>query len=426
MRHGQIRQQTHPNSFYPHPITGSKFLQNCTPAQQDPLLGNLGAAETAHATEVQRGTHEDHARSWQRWKEYCESAGLEKDIFLEQLPKQHRRHILRGFAVAMREGRFSRPCDAPLASGTISSAISHVAATFRSHGYPNPSHDKNGALDWNLSCQYRSYKNSDPKEIQQKAIPLSVISLIAKLTKTKTQKATSQLIITALFFACRSCKYLKVPNPQDKKTKILMLKNIAFYLDNEEIPHSSASALSSADRVLVTFVTQKNGRKINTITQWRTNHATLCPVIQWAAIVNRINGYKGTTPATPVFAVWTSNKLTHMTSKMIETALRDGVVAFGETKLRIQKHKVGTHSIQSGSAMAMYLGGVPVFAIMMIGRWSSDAFMKYICKQIKEFTFNVSKKMLTMQHFRYVPNKASNNPNKKEYGGSASLMLLSQ
>ncbi len=76
--------------------------------------------------------------------------------------------------------------------------------------------------------------------------------------------------------------------------------------------------------------------------------------------------------------------------------------------------------------MAMYLRGVPVFAIMMIGRWSSNAFMKYICKQIKEFTFNIFKKMLTMQHFRHVLNKASNNPNKKEYGGSASLMLLSQ
>ncbi len=125
-------------------------------------------------------------------------------------------------------------------------------------------------------------------------------------------------------------------------------------------------------------------------------------------------------------AVWTSNKLTHMTSKMIETVLRDGVVAFGETKLRIQKHEVGTHSIQSGSAMAMYFGGVPVFAIMMIGRWLSNAFKKYICKKIKEFTFNVSKKMLTMQHFRHVPNKASNNPNKKEYGRSANLVLLSQ
>jgi hypothetical protein len=76
--------------------------------------------------------------------------------------------------------------------------------------------------------------------------------------------------------------------------------------------------------------------------------------------------------------------------------------------------------------MAMYLGGVPVFAITMIGRWLSDAFMKYTCKQIKEFTFNVFKKMLTMQHFRHVLSKASNNPNKKEYGRSASLMLLSQ
>ncbi len=209
------------------------------------------------------------------------------------------------------------------ASGTISSAIGHVAATFRSHGYPNPSHGKHGALDWNMSCQYRSYKSSAPKEIQQKAIPLSVISLIAKLTTTKTQKATSQLIIAALFFACRSCKYLKVPNPQDKKMKILTLENIAFYLDTKEIPHSSASALSPANRVQVTFVTQKNGRKVDTITQWRTDHTTLCPVIQWAAIVNCINSYKGTTSATPVSVVWTSNKLTHMTSKMIKTTLRD-------------------------------------------------------------------------------------------------------
>jgi hypothetical protein len=247
-----------------------------------------------------------------------------------------------------------------------------------------------------------------------------------KLTTTETQKATSQHIIAAFFFACRSCEYLKVPNPQDKKTKILTLENIAFYLDSKEIPHSLASALSSADRVSVTFVTQKNGRIVDTITQEKTDHATLCPVIQWAAIVNRINSYKGTTPATPVSAMWTSNKPTHMTSKMIKTALRVGAVAFGETKLRIQKHEVGTHSIRSGSAMAMYLGGVPVFAIMMIGRWSSDAFMKYICEQIKEFTFNISKKMLTMQHFRHIPNKASNNPNKKKYGRLASLMLLSQ
>jgi len=79
-------------------------------------------------------------------------------------------------------------------------------------------------------------------------------------------------------------------------------------------------------------------------------------------------------------------------------------------------------SIRSGSAMAMYLGGVPVFAIMMIGRWSSDSFMKYIRTQIEEFTFDVSKRMLMMQEFRHTPNTAPNGA-KTEYGGCAHFML---
>ncbi len=87
-------------------------------------------------------------------------------------------------------------------------------------------------------------------------------------------------------------------------------------------------------------------------------------------------------------------------------------MAMGETKLCIKKHEIRTHSIRLGAAMAMYLGGVPVFAIMMIGQWGSNAFMKYIQNQIEEFTFNVSSKMLTMQHFRHAPN-ATNSPSKK-------------
>ncbi len=73
--------------------------------------------------------------------------------------------------------------------------------------------------------------------------------------------------------------------------------------------------------------------------------------------------------------------------------------------------------------MAMNLGGVPIFAIMMIGRWSSDIFMKYIRRQIEQFTFNVSTKMLMMQHFRHVPVHSPIDSRRTEYGGSASLMI---
>ena len=41
--------------------------------------------------------------------------------------------------------------------------------------------------------------------------------------------------------------------------------------------------------------------------------------------------------------------------------------------------------------------------IMLIGRWTSDAFLRYICKQVMEFSQNVAKKMLSCQNFWHIP-----------------------
>ena len=49
---------------------------------------------------------------------------------------------------------------------------------------------------------------------------------------------------------------------------------------------------------------------------------------------------------------------------------------------------IGLHSIRASGAMAMYLNGVPVYTIMLLGRWSSDAFLRYIRKQVTEFSNN--------------------------------------
>lgn len=116
----------------------------------------------------------------------------------------------------------------------------------------------------------------------------------------------------------------------------------------------------------------------------------------------------------------------HVTGKEITDSLRDGLTAFSSDKLRIAPNEVGTHSIRSGAAMAMYLGGVPVFAIQIIGLWSSNAFMKYIRKQVEEFTFDVSARIITMQTFTHCNNHASNGREGMESGGTAARMLLGQ
>jgi hypothetical protein len=54
--------------------------------------------------------------------------------------------------------------------------------------------------------------------------------------------------------------------------------------------------------------------------------------------------------------------------------------------------------------MAIYLGKCLVYTIMLISRWSSDAFLHYIHKQVMEFSHNISRRMLNYQNYRHIPN----------------------
>jgi hypothetical protein len=78
----------------------------------------------------------------------------------------------------------------------------------------------------------------------------------------------------------------------------------------------------------------------------------------------------------PVSLAQHRNKIISITSEMISNLLKGRVVAIGEMKLGIQCLEVRTHSIQSGAAIAMYLVGVPIFSIMLIGRWSPEVHQK--------------------------------------------------
>jgi hypothetical protein len=88
----------------------------------------------------------------------------------------------------------------------------------------------------------------------------------------------------------------------------------------------------------------------------------------------------GANKNSPVSLVKHKSQIINVTGEMIANLCRDGVVTIRETKLDIE---IGTRSICPGAAMAMYLAGVPVFSIMLlIGRWTSTAFLKYNRKQV--------------------------------------------
>ena len=143
---------------------------------------------------------------------------------------------------------------------------------------------------------------------------------------------------------------------------------------------------------------------METITQHCSGDRVLCPVRAAASIVQRIRQYKTHTDTTTINAfLLPSGKMSYISSKMVRDALRAAVTTIGEAKLGFRATNVGTHSLRSGGAMAMHLAEIPVYTIMIIGRWSSDAFLRYIRKQVAQFSQNISKRMLATQSFIHVP-----------------------
>ena len=131
--------------------------------------------------------------------------------------------------------------------------------------------------------------------------------------------------------------------------------------------------------------------------------STLCPVRSWARVVRRILASSKASQDTFVNTYYIGEKQYFISSADVTKALRAAAVCTGETKLGFKAGEIGTHSLRSGAAMAMYLAEVPIYTIMLIGRWSSDAFLLYIRKQVEQFSHNVSSRMVQHVDFTHVP-----------------------
>jgi hypothetical protein len=226
---------------------------------------------------------------------------------------------------------------------------------------------------------------------------------------TPAEQAASELAVGAFFFAMRSCEYTDVSGP--RRTKPLRLRNIRFFRNNTALDLLDPT-LTSATSLSITFEFQKTDIRHETVHQHATLLSILCPVKAWAAVVQRILSYPGCDTDSLVSTVLTNDRRRLITSTFLATQLQAAAKRIGPDVLGFSHLDVGTHSIRSGGAMAMYLARVPVFTIMLIGRWSSDAFLRYIRRQVLQFSAGVSTCMVSpqAQNFFTLPDFAAEHP----------------
>jgi hypothetical protein len=160
--------------------------------------------------------------------------------------------------------------------------------------------------------------------------------------------------------------------------------------------------IRKAEFITVIFEDQKNKTKNDARTQRKTQDPVLCPVLRFGRAVRRvilsIPDYDGNTPLCAIPSP--SGKTTFVNSTFTRALLRytckihGGKPAFG-----FSPDEIGNRSLRSGAAMALFLKNHSTAKIMILGRWSSDAFLVYIRPQVLEWTNNMSKDMINFDSF---------------------------
>jgi hypothetical protein len=170
---------------------------------------------------------------------------------------------------------------------------------------------------------------------------------------------------------------------------------------NRKLDHSDPRLAQKAEYVTITFVDQKNRKKMDSMTQRRTGDSVLCPILRWASAVSWIlNTIPSTNGSTPICSTrpTTTNLLIH--NDFVWHLLRFVCTYFGGDKtFGFGPLDIGNKSIRSGAAMALFLMNHSVAKIMILGRWSSDAILVYIPPQVLEWTNNMSKDMIKHNTF---------------------------
>ena len=75
---------------------------------------------------------------------------------------------------------------------------------------------------------------------------------------------------------------------------------------------------------------------------------------------------------------------------MTTNSLREGIFYFGKERLGFSHKEVGTHSIYSGFVMELYLDKLYPETIMIMGRGTSSAFLRYIRIQVSDLSKGIS------------------------------------
>jgi hypothetical protein len=168
---------------------------------------------------------------------------------------------------------------------------------------------------------------------------------------------------------------------------------------------ASLTDIQAADSVSYTFTTQKNGTKGEILTHGLSGDALACPVK--ATIRSLIHLRNNKAPKTaPIASYFHNRKRVTIKAKDITDALRLATVAAGH-QTGLLPSDISARSLRAGGAMALLNGNIDHNTICILGRWHSDAMMRYLHLQSRAIMDQFASTMFNHGTYDFLPEETA-------------------
>ena len=282
-----------------------------------------------------------------------------------------------------------------------------MGQTYAALGAPDPRLNSFGQLDFRLTALLAAWKRHDAPPTRVKPLPLDVIATVAHLADaagTPFDAAVADCLVVGFYFLLRPGEYTGAPRTTDD---LFRIQDVQCWIGDRRIDPllSSEPELHAVTFVSLTFTSQKNGVRGETIGHGRSGHPFLCPV---ARLVSRLLALRaqGALPTTPLNAVASPTPglppaWVYITPAVLTTRIRIAVALHPELGRHAADYSA--RSTRSGGAMAMLCAGIDGDRIRLIGRWRSDEMYRYLHVQAQPVMTGIAAAMLRGGNFRFTP-----------------------
>jgi hypothetical protein len=216
---------------------------------------------------------------------------------------------------------------------------------------------------------------------------------------TPDRQAIADVITFAFYFLLRPGEYTGTASDDTP----FRLADVELHVDDRGIDpvQCSDDYLHAATFVSFTFTTQKNGTKGEVITHGLSTDPLACPIKATVRRILHLRQNKAT-PTTTLASYFHKGKRIPIKATYVTTALRLATIATAH-QTGLKHSDISARSLSAGGAMALICGRIDHNTIRMLGRWNSDAMLRYLHLQAKPLMRQFAVTMFNHGTYYFLP-----------------------